>query len=105
MHHSLKSVSRHTRPLALSLGFMVMGVLLSSALLAEAGDGFPTQSGMKAGAEAQWLASGGQTSLRFDAGLLENLRLRVSGSGSARSPDQPGDHALAIAAFPELDSR
>lgn len=103
MYHSLRSTSRQSRRLALSLWLMVMGVLLSSPLPAAAAGGFSTQSGLKAGAEARWVASGGQTSLRFDAGLLENLQLRISGSESARSPDQPGDHALAIAAFPELE--
>jgi hypothetical protein len=102
MYHSLRSASPQTGRLALSLWLMVMGVLLPSGLPAETAGGFPTQSGLKAGAEARWLASGGRTSLRFDAGLLENLRLRISGSGSVRSPDQPGDHALAIAVFPEL---
>jgi hypothetical protein len=70
---------------------------------AAAEGGLPGQSATGTGAAATWLAGGGQTSLRFDPGLLENLRWDFVGSEDAGSAGQPVDHTFQISADPELE--
>jgi len=93
----------HRRSLALITGILT-GWLQTSALWALDDRGtLDPSSRQQAVMGAQWTASSGQTSMRFDAGLLENFALRFTGSEAPSTPEQAGDHAFEIAAIPELE--
>jgi hypothetical protein len=77
--------------------------LMLPVLAAASEEGSAGQSGTSAEADELWKAGRGRTSLRFDPGLLENLRWDFVGSEDAGSPGQPVDHTFQISADPELE--
>lgn len=83
----------------------VFALLLATPPVVAAAAEFATLSGNDPSPGALWSASGGQTSLTFDPDLMENLRLRVTGSEAPASAESPAAHALGIDSASALDFR
>ncbi len=82
----------------------LLAALIGASLVASvARADFDTISEIEPPATARWSASGGQTSLRFDPGLMANFKLSVTGSEALRSASQPGDHRLDVSPLSKLD--
>jgi hypothetical protein len=98
----VKSSCRQPRP-AILLKALAAILLLAAPPMTAADAEFDPLSGRDLPPGARWSASGGQTSLRFDPGLMAAFRLRATGSEAQRTQDQPGDHVLAISPASRLD--